>query len=181
MVLVSNALQLYMPETRPTLNTERHNSELRDGILTITRSCPETCEPLEWTVTDSAKPIVILCTKCSGTTRGDPTGSPSSWSRGASNIMALASLHDDFIKWKRFPRYWPFVWGNHRSPVNSLHRSQWGGALLFSLICAWKKRLSKQKRCWWFATPSSSLWHHGIVNTFVIYLLFSCQQSLYLS
>ena len=24
-------------------------------------------------------------------------------------------LHDDVIKWKHFPRYWPFVWGIHRS------------------------------------------------------------------
>ena len=23
--------------------------------------------------------------------------------------------HDDIIKWKHFPRYWPFVWGIHRS------------------------------------------------------------------
>ena len=22
--------------------------------------------------------------------------------------------HDDVIKWKRFPRYWPFVWGIHQ-------------------------------------------------------------------
>ena len=27
--------------------------------------------------------------------------------------------HDDVIKWKHFPRYWPFVRGIHRSPVNS--------------------------------------------------------------
>ena len=26
-------------------------------------------------------------------------------------------LHDDVIKWKHFPRYWPFVRGIHRSPV----------------------------------------------------------------
>ena len=29
------------------------------------------------------------------------------------------ALHDDVIKWKYFPRYWPFVRGMHRSPVNS--------------------------------------------------------------
>ena len=45
--------------------------------------------------------------------------------------------HDDVIKWKHFPRYWPFVWGIHRSPVNSPHKGQWRGALMFSLICAW--------------------------------------------
>ena len=32
-----------------------------------------------------------------------------------------------------FPRYWLFV----RSPVNSPHKGQWHGALMFSLICVW--------------------------------------------
>ena len=36
-----------------------------------------------------------------------------------------------------FPRYWPFVRGIHRSPVNSPHKGQWHGALMFSLICVW--------------------------------------------
>ena len=49
-------------------------------------------------------------------------------------IMWLTSCHDDVIKWKHFPRYWPFVWEIHRSPVNSLHKGQWCGALMFSLI-----------------------------------------------
>ena len=38
---------------------------------------------------------------------------------------------------EKFPRYWPFVRGIHRSPVNSPHKGQWRGALIFSLICAW--------------------------------------------
>ena len=36
-----------------------------------------------------------------------------------------------------FPRYWPFVRGILRSPVNSPHKGQWRGALMFSLICVW--------------------------------------------
>ena len=47
----------------------------------------------------------------------------------------LYSYHDDAIKWKHFPRYWPFVRGIHRSSVNSPHKGQWRGALMFSLIC----------------------------------------------
>ena len=43
--------------------------------------------------------------------------------------------HDDIIKWKHFPRCWPFVMG--RWPVNSPHKGQWLGALMFSLICTW--------------------------------------------
>ena len=47
------------------------------------------------------------------------------------------STHDDLIKWKHFLRYWPFVRGIHRSSVNSPHKGQWRGALMFSLIGAW--------------------------------------------
>ena len=36
-----------------------------------------------------------------------------------------------------FARCWPFVRGIHRSPVNSPHKGQWRGALMFSLICVW--------------------------------------------
>ena len=45
--------------------------------------------------------------------------------------------HDDAIKRKHFLRYWPFVWAIHRSPVNSPHKGQWRGALMYSLICVW--------------------------------------------
>ena len=47
------------------------------------------------------------------------------------------AIHDDVIKWKHFLRYWPFVRGIYQSPVNSPHKGQWRGALMFSLICAW--------------------------------------------
>ena len=48
-----------------------------------------------------------------------------------------SSTHGDVIKWKHFPRYLPFVRGIQRSPVNSPHKGQWRGALMFSLICVW--------------------------------------------
>ena len=53
------------------------------------------------------------------------------------NVWWTLTLHDDVINWKHFPRNWPFVRGIHRSPVNSPHKGQWRGALLFSLICVW--------------------------------------------
>ena len=64
--------------------------------------------------------------------------------------------HDDVIKWKHFPRYWPFVRRIHRSPVNSPHKGQWRGALMFYP----NKRLSKQWWGWWFETPLCPLWRH---------------------
>ena len=34
-------------------------------------------------------------------------------------LLLVLTNHDDVIKWKHFPRYWPFVREIHRSPVNS--------------------------------------------------------------
>ena len=65
-------------------------------------------------------------------------------------------------------RYWPFVRGIHRSPMNSPLKGQWRGALMFSLICALNKRLSKQWWGWWFETSSRSLWRHcNVLHTSV--------------
>ena len=36
-----------------------------------------------------------------------------------------------------FLRYWLFVRGIHRSPMNSLHKGQWRGALMFFLSSPW--------------------------------------------
>ena len=44
-------------------------------------------------------------------------------------------MYDDVIKWKHFPRYWPFVREIRQSPMNSPQKGQWRGALMFSLIC----------------------------------------------
>ena len=66
---------------------------------------------------------------------GRPGGSSfTRWSTGA----LWKDTHDNVIKWK-LPRYWPFVKEIRRSPVNSLHRGQWRGSLMFSLIRAWTK------------------------------------------
>ena len=53
------------------------------------------------------------------------------------SILSQGPFHDDVIKWKHFPRNWPFVREIHRSPVNFPHKGQWRGALMFSLIYAW--------------------------------------------
>ena len=36
-----------------------------------------------------------------------------------------------------FSGYWPFLRGIHRLLVNSPHKGQWRGALMFPSICAW--------------------------------------------
>ena len=86
--------------------------------------------------------------------------SPWSSEAGTELDIIFYTIHDDVIKWKHFPRYWPFVRVIHRSPVNSPHKGQWRGALMSSLICALNKGLSKQSWGWWFETPSRPIWRH---------------------
>ena len=54
------------------------------------------------------------------------------WNKNIQSLLHTGrweqSIHDDVIKWKHFARYWPFMRGIHRSPVNSPHKSQWHGA-----------------------------------------------------
>ena len=62
---------------------------------------------------------------------------PWRWAPHLHRKVIFRNDHDDVIKWKHFPRYWPFVRGIHRSPVNSPHKGQWRRALMFTLICVW--------------------------------------------
>ena len=52
--------------------------------------------------------------------------------------------------------YWPFVRGIHWSPVNSPHKGQWRGALMFSL--AWINDWVNQWWGWWCETPLHPSW-----------------------
>ena len=71
--------------------------------------------------------------------------------------LRCTKIHDDVMKWKHFPRYWPLMRGIHRSPVDSPHKGQWCRASMFSLICAWTNG--------WLETPSRSLCRHCNVQS----------------
>ena len=51
-------------------------------------------------------------------------------------ICKINKSHDDLIKWKHFPRNWPFVRGIHRSRWIP-HTKASDAVLMFSLICVW--------------------------------------------
>ena len=85
----------------------------RDVIAMVSRK--DVHLQLGWCFISSNMPKVVVC----------------------SALSSSFTNHDDVIKWKHFPRYWPYVRRIHRSPVNSPHKGQWRGALMFSLICAW--------------------------------------------
>ena len=76
--------------------------------------------------------------------------------------------HDDVIKWKHFPRYWPFVRGIHRSPGNSRTKASDAELWWFLFDLRLSKRLSKRSWGWWFETQSRPLWRH--CNEGVIFL-----------
>ena len=79
--------------------------------------------------------------------------------------LFFSSPHDAIINWKH---YWSFVRGIHRSPVNSPHKGQWRGALMFYFLCP-NKRLRKQSWGWWCETLSRSLWRHRNGSHIMIY------------
>ena len=100
-----------------------------------------------------------------------------------STLISISIIaHDDVIKWKHFPRYWPFVRGIHRSSVNSPHKGQWRGALIISLICFWTNG-------WVNKRGANELKHHRahydvIVMSNFVYLMNSvkvCNLLVYLS
>ena len=63
------------------------------------------------------------------TTRGFMLSSGMNFTQ-QSNPCHISNYHDDVIKWKHFPRYWPFV-GEFTGD-----KGQWRGTLMFSLMCA---------------------------------------------
>ena len=83
------------------------------------------------------------------------------------DINVTHSTHDDVIRWKHFPRYWP-VTGEFP------HKGQWRGALMFSdvFLCfdlRLNKRLSKQSWEQWFETLSRPLWRYRNVIEETLY------------
>ena len=68
------------------------------------------------------------------------------------------AMHDEWFMMTssngHFPHYWPFVRRLRRSPVNSPHKGQWCGALMFFFYLRLNKRSSKQSWGWWFEKPS---------------------------
>ena len=79
----------------------------------------------------------------------------------------IAVSHDDVIKWKYFPRCWPFVRGIHRSPVNSPHKGQWRGTLMFSLNCVWINSWINDGEA---GDLRRSLWRHCNVGLYTGYV-----------
>ena len=72
--------------------------------------------------------------------------------RSTHYLVCSKSMHkyDDVIKWKHFPRYCPFVKGINRWPVDSAHKGQWRGVLMF-LWCAPEQTIEQ-------ATKTPAMW-----------------------
>ena len=117
-----------------------------------------------------------------------PVNSPHKWPVTRKNVPIWWRHHNNFSHswdttdlwnmtwwcslWERYPyswgrhqmetfsRYWPFVRGIHRSPVNSPHKGQWRGAFMFSMICAWINRWVNNRETGDFETLPRPLWRH---------------------
>ena len=81
--------------------------------------------------------------------------------------------------------------GNHRSPLNSPHKGQWRGALMFSLICTWINGWVNNREAGdlllyrahyivtvmskWYKIASPDLLHHDFYTRLFFTPLASCQ------
>ena len=74
--------------------------------------------------------------------------------------------HDDVIEWKHFPRYWSFVRGIPRSPVNSPRKGHWCGPLMFSLILRLNRLCHRHSKQWWG-------WLFGTLSIITIIVIWS--------
>ena len=107
--------------------------------------------PHKWPVTRKMFPfddVIMFSQKCS---RKTPTGV---------NLGCIVWVHDDVINWRYFPSHWPFVRGIHRWPVDSLHKGQWHGVFMFSLMCPWTNSWANNRDAVEFETLWCSLWRH---------------------
>ena len=86
-----------------------------------------------------------------------------------SKFKTLArGFHDDTIKWKHFPRYWFFMRGIHRWPVDYPSRRPVTRSFDVFFDLHLNKGLSKQSRRWWFEKPIALIMtHYDFINTFV--------------
>ena len=92
-----------------------------------------------WPITPLGHSMIVTANHVSGTWKAQVVLNSCYGTRKSKchlRFLMRFKLHDDFIKWKHFPRYWPFMRGIHRSLMNSPQKVQWCGALMFSLICA---------------------------------------------
>ena len=90
-------------------------------------------------------------------------------------VINIYDIHDDVIKWKHFPRHWPFVRGIHWCPVNSPHKGQWRRALMFTLICARINGWVNNREAGDLRRYRSQLWRHrnALHTIFKMLLLFN--------
>ena len=74
-------------------------------------------------------------------------------------VSTTGFVHDDVIKWKHFPRYWPFGRG-----ISGEFPAQRPVTRSFDVFFDLRpnKRLSKHWWGWWFETPPWSLWRHRV-------------------
>ena len=63
-------------------------------------------------------------------------------SQVAESFRTAGEYHDNFMTWKHFTHYWPFVQGIHRWPLVSLHKVSVMQSFHVSYVVSMKKLLN---------------------------------------
>ena len=158
LLMVDNALAVRLTGSSPwdwhgsipvkwSLTVTSHNSPVRIIVSTLRKSHSSAI----WWIWGRK---VFLCVECVLVCW--PRSGYASEIRCVTITYGIAVMHDDFIKWKHYPRNWPFLRGIHRGPAQRPVTRSFD--VFFDLRL--NKRLSKQSWSWWFETLSCSLWRH---------------------
>ena len=114
-------------------------------------------------------PFSQTCSMATGITKRDlaipPSAATMAWHPDKPLAFVLHNVYSKQVKgWRNqmetFPRYWSFVGGIHRSPVDSPHKGPVTRSFDVFFDLRLNTRLSKQSRRRWFKTPSRSSWRH---------------------
>ena len=93
--------------------------------------------------------------------------SPENW---RSLIGFNTFIYHEVLSCRHFPHYWSRVRGIRPSPVDSLAKGQWCGALIFALRSAW---IRARRNCWlsgdWVTMTLTVMWYWDITSHWCLY------------
>ena len=126
------------PDCRYSLTNTKQSTTNPYALIFYGKYCIWNCPGLPW-----LKPLPDLQAAGRATVRkccyGVDLHGATVMSSSAAATSAIIWIHDSWWRhqMKTFSALLAISAGIHRSQVNITHKSQWRGALMFSLICAW--------------------------------------------
>ena len=105
---------------------------------------------------------------------------PSFWTPFFFSWIMVKLYHDDVIKWKHFPRYWPFVWRIHNGEAGDLrrHRVHYDFIVMMFFRLWWLQQQTRWS-VWSLWIKPSGIFCTNKQGTIAFLLLHACVLTIY--